>query len=110
MERDRDFTEFDRDRDLTTAFGDLEGERDGDREFALYGVGDLEQEREFTFGEEHFDGGLLRLVDVDLDLDLDREFSRDAKSRLLLDSAKEELLDLDRDFAECIERGDCDSL
>ena len=107
MEGDRDFSEFDRDRDLTTAFGDLEGERDGDREFALYGVGDLEQEREFTFGE---DGGLLRLVDVDLDLDLDREFSRDAKSRLLLDSAKEELLDLDRDFAECIERGDCDSL
>ena len=102
---DRDFGEFD--RDLIAAFGDPEGEQDGDCECALYNEGDLEQEREFTFGEE---SGLLRLVDVDLDLDLDldldREFSRDAKSRLFLDSSKEELLDLDTDFAERIECGD----
>lgn len=82
------------------------------------GEGDLLQEREFTFGEEHFDGGLLRFTDVDLDLE--REFPRDATSELFLDSATDELLDLDldldldfdldRDFPEWFERGDRDSL
>lgn len=89
--------------------GDLEGEPEFDRDLKhADGEGDLEQEREFTFGEAHLDGGLLRLTEVDLDLD--REFSRDAASKLFLDSPNDELLDLDRDFAEHTERGDCDPL
>lgn len=106
-----DFCEFDRERDLIATFGDAEGEWEFDRECGLNDEGDLEQEREFTFGEEHLDGGLLRLVEVDLDLD--REFSRDAKLKLFLDS--EELLDLDLDLdRDLLEHGeppgDCDSL
>lgn len=84
FEGERDFCEFDRERASTTFFGDLEGER----EFVRERVGDLEQDREFTFGDD----GLLRLADVDLDLD--RECSGDP-IELFLDSSKEELLDLD---------------
>lgn len=112
-DRDRaweDLLEPDRERDLTGIFGEAEGEQEFDREWHLEHTdeeGDLEQEGEFTFGEEHLDGGLLLLAEVDLDLD--REFWRDAGLELFLDSANEELLDLDGDFAECIECGDCDS-
>ena len=49
------------------------------------------------------------LRSAELDLDLDRECSRDAASELFLDSANEELLDLEGDFGDPTERGDCGS-
>ena len=103
--------EGDLEGDLAGTFGEPVGERVFERDRDLEctdGEGDLELDRELAFGEEHLDGGLLRLGDVDLDLD--REFCRDAGLELFRDSAMEELLDREGDLAECTERGDCDSL
>lgn len=57
--------------------------------------------------EPAFDGGLLGFGEFDLDLD--RELLRDPAGELFCDSAGEELRDLEPDFPDLTDRGECDA-